>query len=212
MRRQGLAARPIRRRRGLNKQDKGRAPFPDLIKRDFTASTANQRRVGDMAEIPLNGHRKLYPATVIDLYSRRLLAVAVSKHTNRNLARSAIRIAVTARGGGHTRSEASPSTPTADRPTLPSRSRASAGSCTSRSRWALLARALTTLQRGRSSPAWSGRSSPEPPSVAQSTPKPSCPTGAAGSTATSADTPTTAEYAPSTTRPKRHSATLHETG
>jgi putative transposase len=36
---------------------------------------------------------------VIDLYSRRLLAAAISKSPNADLARSAIRIAVTARGG-----------------------------------------------------------------------------------------------------------------
>lgn len=36
---------------------------------------------------------------VIDLYSRRLLGAAISRHPNADLARSAIRIAVSARGG-----------------------------------------------------------------------------------------------------------------
>ena len=55
-----------------------------------------------MTEIPVDGHGKLYLATVIDLFSRRLLGAAVSQSPNADLARSAIRIAVTARGGPDT--------------------------------------------------------------------------------------------------------------
>jgi putative transposase len=99
MRRQGLVARRIKRRRSLTRADKTKRPFPDLLKRDFTAPAPNQRWVGDTTEIPVDEHRKLYLATVIDLYSRRLLGAAVSRSPNADLARSAIRIAVTARGG-----------------------------------------------------------------------------------------------------------------
>ncbi len=66
MRRQGLVARVIRRRCGLTKQDKTAPKFPDLLKRDFTATAQNQRWVGDMKEIT-TGEGKLYLATVIDL-------------------------------------------------------------------------------------------------------------------------------------------------
>jgi putative transposase len=52
MRRQGLIARRIRRRNGLTRQDKTAPKFPDLLKRDFTASAPNSRWVGDMTEIP----------------------------------------------------------------------------------------------------------------------------------------------------------------
>ena len=41
--------------------------------RDFTAPAPNLKWCGDVTEIP-TGEGKLYPATVIDLYSRRLLA------------------------------------------------------------------------------------------------------------------------------------------
>jgi putative transposase len=75
MRRQSLIARKIKRRRGLTKQDKTAPKFPDLIKRNFTASAPNLRWCGDITEIP-TGEGKLYLATVIDLYSRRLLAAA----------------------------------------------------------------------------------------------------------------------------------------
>ena len=52
MRRQGLIARRIRRRRNTTRPDKTRKPFPDLLRRDFTARGPNLRWVGDMTEIP----------------------------------------------------------------------------------------------------------------------------------------------------------------
>jgi len=98
MRRQGLIARKIKRRNGLTKQDKTAPKFPDLLRRDFTAERANTRWVGDMTEIPTAGG-KLYLATVIDLYSRRLLGAATGLHPDADLACSAITMAVAARGG-----------------------------------------------------------------------------------------------------------------
>ncbi len=52
MRRQGLKGRKVKRNRGLTRQDRTAAKFPDLLKRDFTAAAANLRWVGDMTEIP----------------------------------------------------------------------------------------------------------------------------------------------------------------
>ena len=98
MRRQGLVARRIRRRNGLTKQDKTAPKFPDLLRRDFTATAPNARWVGDMTEIP-TAAGKLYLATVIDLYSRRLLGAATGLHPDAELACSAISMAVAARGG-----------------------------------------------------------------------------------------------------------------
>jgi putative transposase len=98
MRRQNLVARVIRRRCGLTRQDKTAPKFPDLIKRDFTATAINKRWVGDMTEIPTEDG-KLYLATVIDLYSRRLLGAATSLHPDAELACAAIKMAVAARGG-----------------------------------------------------------------------------------------------------------------
>lgn len=98
MRRQGLVARRIKRRNGLTQQDKTAPKFPDLLKRDFTADRPNARWVGDMTEVP-TAAGKLYLATVIDLYSRRLLGAATSLHPNAELACAAIKMAVAARGG-----------------------------------------------------------------------------------------------------------------
>lgn len=104
MRRQGLVARRIKRRNGLTRQDKTAPKFPDLLKRDFTAQRPNARWVGDMTEIPtVDEHGqpgpKLYLATVIDLYSRRLLGAATGLHPEAELACSALKMAVAARGG-----------------------------------------------------------------------------------------------------------------
>jgi len=98
MRRQGLVARRIRRRNGLTRQDKTAPKFGDLLKRDFTASEPNCKWVGDMTEIP-TAAGKLYLATVIDLYSRRLLGAATGLHPDAELAGEAIKMAVAARGG-----------------------------------------------------------------------------------------------------------------
>jgi putative transposase len=98
MRRQGLFGRKPKRSRGLTKQDRAAAKFPDLLRRDFTASAPNVKWCGDITEIP-TGEGKLYLATVLDLYSRRLLACPVSEHPNTELAGDAIKIAAAVRGG-----------------------------------------------------------------------------------------------------------------
>ncbi len=98
MRRQGLIARKIKHRKGLTKQDKDAPKFPDLVKRDFTATGPNLKWCGDITEIPTAGG-KLYLATVIDLYSRRLLAAATSLRCDAELCEQAIKVAATVRGG-----------------------------------------------------------------------------------------------------------------
>jgi putative transposase len=98
MRRQVLVARKIRRRNGLTRQDKTAPKFPDLLNRDFTAQAPNCRWVGGMTEIP-TAAGKLYVATVIDLYSRRLLGAATGLRPDAELACEAIKMAVAARGG-----------------------------------------------------------------------------------------------------------------
>jgi putative transposase len=99
MRRQRLAGRPVRRRRGLTRPDKAAVPFPDLLNRDFTASAPNRKWVGDVTEIPTSCGRKLYLATVIDLYSRRLLGSVTGPSPNARLCADAIKMAVAVRGG-----------------------------------------------------------------------------------------------------------------
>ena len=98
MRRQGLQGRKPKRSKGLTRQDRAAPKFPDLLKRDFTAGTPNVKWCGDMTEIPTD-NGKLYLATVLDLFSRKLLACPTSEHPNAELAGDAIKIAAAVRGG-----------------------------------------------------------------------------------------------------------------
>ncbi|MFG2596873.1 IS3 family transposase [Streptomyces sp. NPDC048462] len=67
----GLIARVVKHRKGLTRQGK-RPAAPDHVKRDFTAEEPDLVWVGDMTEI-VTAEGKIYLATVIDLFSRRLL-------------------------------------------------------------------------------------------------------------------------------------------
>ncbi len=98
MARQGLVARPKKRRKNLTRPDKRAVPFPDLVKRDFTAPAPNVTWVGDMTEIPTD-EGKFYLSTAIDLFSRRLLGYATGCHPDAELAGETIKMAVTTRGG-----------------------------------------------------------------------------------------------------------------
>jgi transposase InsO family protein len=95
---QGLVARAQKRRKNLTRPDKRAVPFPDLVKRDFTAPAPNVTWVGDMTEIPTD-EGKFYLSTAIDLFSRRLLGYATSRHPDAELAGETIKMAVAARGG-----------------------------------------------------------------------------------------------------------------
>lgn len=98
MRRQGLVARPRKARRGLTRSERQAVAFEDLVKRDFTAARPDVAWVGDMTEVP-TGEGKLYLATVLDLFSRRLVGWALSERCDAELARAAINVAVATRGG-----------------------------------------------------------------------------------------------------------------
>lgn len=165
MPRQGLVARRIKRRSGLTRQDKTAPKFPDLVKRDFTAAAPNRKWVGDMTEIPTESGQKLYLATVIDLYSGRLLGAAMGLHPDADLACAAIKMAVAARGGRQAiwRDKESErvifhtdrgSTYTAK--VSPSY----VGSWGFGSRWAAWGRASITPPRRRSSRHWNGKHCP----------------------------------------------------
>ena len=98
MRRQGLQGRKPKRRKGTTEQDKTAPKFPDRLERDFTAPEANVKWCGDMTEIPTD-EGKLYLATVLDLFSRKLLASPTAEHPDAELAGDAIKMAAAVRGG-----------------------------------------------------------------------------------------------------------------
>jgi transposase InsO family protein len=72
--------------------DKRRRPFPDLVGRDFTAPAPNVKWVGDMTEIPTDEGR-LYLATVLDLFPRRLFGCPTSPRPDAELAGQAVKMA-----------------------------------------------------------------------------------------------------------------------
>ncbi|MFE7810371.1 IS3 family transposase [Streptomyces sp. NPDC057430] len=93
----GLVARTVRRRSGLTRPGK-RSAAPDFVKRDFTAEEPDLVWAGDMTEI-VTEEGKLYLATVIDLFSRRLLGYAMGAHHDADLAVAALNMAAATRGG-----------------------------------------------------------------------------------------------------------------
>jgi transposase InsO family protein len=80
MRERGLTGITRRLRRSLTKQDTKAAPAPDLIRRDFTASAAGQRLVGDITYLP-TAEGWLYQATTIDLFNREVVGHAIWRRT-----------------------------------------------------------------------------------------------------------------------------------
>ncbi|MFE2179238.1 IS3 family transposase [Streptomyces sp. NPDC059455] len=93
----GLAGRKIRRRRSLTRPGR-RAAAPDFVRRDFTADAPDQVWCGDMTEIE-TGEGRLFLATVIDLFSRRLLGYAMGERHDAELVVAALHMVVATRGG-----------------------------------------------------------------------------------------------------------------
>jgi transposase InsO family protein len=99
MARQGLAGRsPKRKRRSLTRPDKAADPVDDLVGRDFSAETTDEKWCGDLTEIPTS-EGKLYLAIVEDLASKRLAGFAIGSHHDAALAKAALCMAAAVRGG-----------------------------------------------------------------------------------------------------------------
>jgi transposase InsO family protein len=88
-----------RRRVVTTVPDPAAARIPDLVKRDFTASRPDEKWCGDITYVPIGASGFVYFATVIDLYSGRLVGWSVAEHMRAELAQSALAAAVAARGG-----------------------------------------------------------------------------------------------------------------
>jgi transposase InsO family protein len=99
MRRQGLVARPRRKRRGLTKADRRARKPPDRLKRDFAPPPApNQRWVSDLTEVATD-EGVLYLASILDLHARRAVGYALGEHHDADLAAAAVQVAIAIRGG-----------------------------------------------------------------------------------------------------------------
>jgi transposase InsO family protein len=93
-----IAGRHLRRRKRTTITDKTAPPAPDLVMRDFTATTLNTKRCGDITYIAV-GSSWMFLATVIDICSRRVIGWSIADHMRTDLVTDAIEMAVAARGG-----------------------------------------------------------------------------------------------------------------
>jgi len=98
MRELGLRARAKKRRKHTTRQGRGRWRAPDLIGRDFPASTVNQKWYGDGTEL-VTDEGKRYLDSVLDMASRRVVGFAMDSHHDAELAQAALAMAVAIRGG-----------------------------------------------------------------------------------------------------------------
>jgi len=96
---QGLVARRKRHRRSTTRADRSARKAPDGLGRDFTPpERPDVRWCGDLTEIPTDEGR-FYLAAILDLHSRRCVGFALDAHHDAELARAALCVAITVRGG-----------------------------------------------------------------------------------------------------------------
>ena len=94
----GLAGIRLRRKVRTTIPEPSDAKVPDLLKRDFTATSVNTKYVGDITYLPLADGSNLYLATVIDCCSRKLAGWAVADHMRTSLVQDALKVALADRG------------------------------------------------------------------------------------------------------------------
>ena len=94
----GLAGIRLRRKVRTTIPEPSDAKVPDLLKRDFTATSVNTKYVGDITYLPLADGSNLYLATVIDCCSRKLTGWAVADHMRTSLVQDALKVALADRG------------------------------------------------------------------------------------------------------------------
>ncbi len=98
MRKHGIVGRHLRKKKRTTVPDRLAPPVPDLVQRDFTAGTLDEKWCGDITYVQV-GAAWLYLACVIDIRSRRVLGWSMAPHMRAELVVDALQAAVAARGG-----------------------------------------------------------------------------------------------------------------
>ncbi len=93
LRRQGLRARAARKFKATTNSRHHLPVSPNLLQQDFSASSPNQKWVGDITYL-WTDEGWLYLATVIDLYSRRVIGFAMSERMTARLVCDALLMAL----------------------------------------------------------------------------------------------------------------------
>lgn len=98
MRTNGWEGESGRRRLRTTVVDRGATAADDLVKRDFNPAAPDTTWVGDITYLR-TGEGWLFLATVIDLFSRRVIGWSVASHMRTELVSNALSMAVATRGG-----------------------------------------------------------------------------------------------------------------
>jgi len=93
MRLRHLRSKRVRRYKVTTKRNKARRAAPNLLKGNFTADQPNQKWLADISYIP-TGEGWLYLATVLDLYSRRVVGWAMAERMTSQLVQAALKMAL----------------------------------------------------------------------------------------------------------------------
>jgi putative transposase len=91
--------RGVSRRRGFvvtTQRDPKQPPAPDLVKRQFTATSANQLWVADMTYVP-TWAGFIYLAIVLDVWSRRIVGWSIGEQMSAELVLAALNMAIAQR-------------------------------------------------------------------------------------------------------------------
>ena len=90
----GLAAKARKRFKMRTTDSSRNLPIaPNLLQRDFNASSPNEKYVGDITYIPTK-EGWLFLATVIDLYSRKIVGWSMSDNMKTSLVNDALKMAI----------------------------------------------------------------------------------------------------------------------
>jgi len=82
-----------RRYKGCTRQDPRATPYEDLVMRGFTVDGPDRLWVGDITEHP-TAEGKVYVATVLDAWSRRVIGWSISDHIRSELVVDALQMAL----------------------------------------------------------------------------------------------------------------------
>ena len=96
MNKAGVVPKTIRKFRITTDSRKSHRPAKNLLSRDFKATKPNQKWVADVTYIPTR-EGWLFLATVLDLYSRKIVGWSMGERLTSQLAQDALSAAVTAR-------------------------------------------------------------------------------------------------------------------
>lgn len=94
-----LCAAHKRRRKCTTRADSSVQHAPNLLARDFDPPAPNIAWAGDITQVN-TWQGPIFTATVIDLFSRRLIGFSVAESANAGLVTDALKMALATRGGG----------------------------------------------------------------------------------------------------------------